>query len=109
MDVIRHKQYMIMVSKGLLSSLTDIRECGMVTLTCYHSCSHLAHWSLLEHIHFLSNLRDLGFSLSGNEKTQWQEALAAERKGSMFQGLRRQEAAGLWTQVSVSEGWGSLT
>lgn len=91
---------------GLLSSLQGIREWGTVTLTCcYHSCSHLAHWSLLENIYFLSNLRDLGFSLSGNEKTGWQEALTAERKESVFQGLQGQGAEGLWTQSPMSEGW----
>lgn len=71
MDVIRRKQYdMIMVSRGSAFITDGDQRMRHGDPNVLLSLLFPPRTLVAVGTHFLSNLRDLGFSLSGNEKTQ---------------------------------------
>lgn len=89
---------------GLLSSLKGDREREVGTLTCCsHSCSHLAHL-MWEHMHSPTNLRDVRRRRQGGTGTHHK----GKTRGLVcvcLPGHPQQGGEGLWTQMSMPEGW----
>lgn len=83
-----------------------IREQGLVTLTVAMTPVPAPYIRCCWNMHFLSNLRDPGFFLSGREDGRAGGThRKKKRECSLCRGASGQGGEGLWPQLSLSEGW----